>query len=75
MSGITESYFDRILHTLHCKHCGRRFEKSLRTLLELDHVPCPVCANKIDVRQSKQLGELADWFEAALRLDEKGQKG
>jgi hypothetical protein len=65
------SIYDEWLYDLDCANpkCRKRFQKILRSLVNVNEVPCPHCGTVIDIRESKSTGAIGHAFDTANQID------
>ena len=53
--------------------CHNQFEERLGALQNADSVTCPNCGIAIDIRESRQTGDLAQVLREVREIDKKGR--
>jgi hypothetical protein len=70
-TAVLLSAYDEMSHRFQCvsPECKKPFERLLRNLRSVKEVACPYCGTKIDIRNSKAVGEIGNAFETANQID------
>jgi hypothetical protein len=69
---MTASHLDQLTYKFLCSgpQCGNAFEQTLRSLIQAKEVVCPACGATKDIRESRSTGEIGQWIDTAMQLDQ-----